>query len=44
MATEACGSTVTDVFRAIGNAFATVVTLPFRALARLFVGASRSAD
>ncbi|MDF4252251.1 MULTISPECIES: LPFR motif small protein [Streptomyces] len=32
-----------DVLRAIGGAIATVVTLPFRALARLFAGASRSA-
>ncbi|MFD4413130.1 LPFR motif small protein [Streptomyces sp. NPDC058475] len=35
---------VRSLLRAIGNAFATVVSLPFRALARLFVGASRSAD
>ncbi|MEU8825406.1 LPFR motif small protein [Streptomyces sp. HD1123-B1] len=32
-----------DVFRSIGGAVATVVTLPFRAVARLFGGASSSA-
>ncbi|MFB7992405.1 LPFR motif small protein [Streptomyces sp. NPDC056002] len=31
------------MFRAIGSTLAAVVTLPFRALARLFGGASRSA-
>lgn len=31
-----------DVLRKIGGAIATVVTLPFRALARLFGGASGS--
>ncbi|MFH8409133.1 LPFR motif small protein [Streptomyces sp. NPDC018019] len=36
-------SAIADVFRAIGNAIATVVTLPFRAIARLFGGASRGA-
>ncbi|CAM5309839.1 MULTISPECIES: LPFR motif small protein [Streptomyces] len=36
-------SAIADVLRAIGNAIATVVTLPFRALARLFGGASRGA-
>lgn len=34
-------SAIADVLRAIGGAIATVVTLPFRALARLFGGASR---
>jgi hypothetical protein len=29
---------IADVLRQIGGAIATVVTLPFRALARLFVG------
>ncbi|MGA4838539.1 LPFR motif small protein [Streptomyces sp. G45] len=33
---------IADVLRQIGGALATVVTLPFRALARLFGGASRS--
>ncbi len=33
---------IADVLRQIGSAIATVVTLPFRALARLFGGASRS--
>ncbi|GGV03892.1 LPFR motif small protein [Streptomyces spectabilis] len=33
---------IADVLRQIGAALATVVTLPFRALARLFGGASRS--
>ncbi|MGW3463353.1 LPFR motif small protein [Streptomyces olivaceoviridis] len=32
-----------DVLRRIGGAIATVVTLPFRALARLFGGTSSSA-
>lgn len=32
-----------DVLRAIGGAVATVVTLPFRLVARLFGGASRTA-
>ncbi|WP_432037390.1 LPFR motif small protein [Streptomyces cucumeris] len=32
-----------DVFRSIGGTVATVVTLPFRAVARLFGGASSSA-
>ncbi|MGW3623426.1 LPFR motif small protein [Streptomyces sp. NPDC000880] len=34
-------SAIADVLRQIGSAIATVVTLPFRALARLFGGASR---
>ncbi|WP_199831114.1 LPFR motif small protein [Streptomyces sp. NBRC 110028] len=34
---------VADVLRAIGSAIATVVTLPFRALARLFGGAADTA-
>ncbi|MFJ8673104.1 LPFR motif small protein [Streptomyces sp. NPDC093589] len=34
---------IADVFRAIGGAIATVVTLPFRAVVRLFGGASDSA-
>jgi hypothetical protein len=34
---------IADVLRQIGGAVATVVTLPFRALARLFGGASGSA-
>ncbi|MEU0272263.1 LPFR motif small protein [Streptomyces sp. NPDC006307] len=33
--------TIADFFRMIGSAVATVVTLPFRLLARLFGGASR---
>ncbi|WP_405652937.1 LPFR motif small protein [Streptomyces sp. RK9] len=33
---------IADVLRQIAGAIATVVTLPFRALARLFGGASRS--
>ncbi len=33
---------IADVLRQIGGAIATVVTLPFRALARLFGGASGS--
>ena len=32
-----------DVLRSIGKAVATVVTLPFRAVARLFGGAADSA-
>ncbi|WP_435845896.1 LPFR motif small protein [Streptomyces huasconensis] len=34
---------ITDILRQIAGAIATVVTLPFRALARLFGGASGSA-
>ncbi len=34
---------IADILRQIGGAIATVVTLPFRALARLFGGASSSA-
>jgi hypothetical protein len=34
---------VADVLKSIGGAVATVVTLPFRALARLFGGASDTA-
>ncbi|MCZ2527743.1 LPFR motif small protein [Streptomyces sp. NPDC059506] len=34
---------VADVLRAVGSTLASVVTLPFRALARLFGGASASA-
>ncbi|MGP8297271.1 LPFR motif small protein [Streptomyces inhibens] len=34
---------IADVLRAIGGALATVVTLPFRAVARLFGGASDTA-
>ncbi|WP_329139088.1 LPFR motif small protein [Streptomyces sp. NBC_01476] len=34
---------IADVLGKIGSAIATVVTLPFRALARLFGGASSSA-
>ncbi|MFI6642428.1 LPFR motif small protein [Streptomyces sp. NPDC050504] len=34
---------IADVIRSIGGAVATVVTLPFRAVARLFGGASRTA-
>ncbi|WP_267878252.1 LPFR motif small protein [Streptomyces sp. VRA16 Mangrove soil] len=34
---------VADVIRSIGGAVATVVTLPFRAVARLFGGASDTA-
>ncbi|MEW2516582.1 LPFR motif small protein [Actinacidiphila alni] len=34
---------IADVLKSIGSAVATVVTLPFRALARLFGGASDSA-
>ncbi|WP_269144757.1 LPFR motif small protein [Streptomyces luteolifulvus] len=33
---------IADVLRAIGSTIAAVVTLPFRALARLFSGASSS--
>ncbi|MFE2992370.1 LPFR motif small protein [Streptomyces sp. NPDC059262] len=33
---------IADVLRAIGSAIATVVTLPFRAVARLFGGAADS--
>ncbi|WP_162931248.1 LPFR motif small protein [Streptomyces sporangiiformans] len=33
---------IADVLRQIGGALATVVTLPFRVLARLFGGASHS--
>ncbi|MFE0452707.1 LPFR motif small protein [Streptomyces sp. NPDC058914] len=33
---------IADVLRQVGGAAATVVTLPFRALARLFGGASAS--
>ncbi|MQY33590.1 hypothetical protein SRB17_15510 [Streptomyces sp. RB17] len=36
-------SALADVPRRIGGAVATVVTLPFRALARLFGGASSTA-
>ncbi|MET7642479.1 LPFR motif small protein [Streptomyces sp. NPDC005761] len=34
---------IADVFRSVGGAIATVVTLPFRAVARLFGGASDTA-
>ncbi|MFJ4713907.1 LPFR motif small protein [Streptomyces sp. NPDC088785] len=34
---------IADVLRSIGGAVGTVVTLPFRAVARLFSGASASA-
>lgn len=34
---------VADVLRSVGGAVATVVTLPFRAVARLFGGASDTA-
>ncbi|WP_328741558.1 LPFR motif small protein [Streptomyces caniferus] len=34
---------ISDVIRAIGGAIATVVTLPFRAVARLFGGAADTA-
>ncbi|MCQ4205579.1 hypothetical protein M4J07_000053 [Streptomyces longispororuber] len=34
---------IADVIRSIGGAVATVVTLPFRAVARLFGGASDTA-
>ncbi|MFF1463891.1 LPFR motif small protein [Streptomyces sp. NPDC058330] len=33
--------TLADIFRSIGSAVATVVTLPFRLVAKLFGGASR---
>lgn len=33
---------IADILRTIGGALATVVTLPFRVVARLFSGASRS--
>ncbi|MFE9253226.1 LPFR motif small protein [Streptomyces sp. NPDC007088] len=33
---------IADVLRSIGGAVATLVTLPFRAVARLFGGASAS--
>ncbi|MFI6357882.1 LPFR motif small protein [Streptomyces sp. NPDC050743] len=36
-------SALADIVRQIGGAVATVVTLPFRALARLFGGASSTA-
>lgn len=36
-------SAIADVLRQIGGAIATVVTLPFRALARLFGGVAGSA-
>jgi hypothetical protein len=35
---------IADVLRSIGNAIATVVTLPFRALARLFGGGGAKGD
>ncbi|MFF4436692.1 LPFR motif small protein [Streptomyces sp. NPDC001621] len=34
---------IADVLRQLGGAIATVVTLPFRAVARLFGGASSTA-
>ncbi|MFD3412634.1 LPFR motif small protein [Streptomyces cyaneofuscatus] len=34
---------IADVLRSVGGAIATVVTLPFRALTRLFGGASSTA-
>ncbi|MEU1438611.1 LPFR motif small protein [Streptomyces sp. NPDC005775] len=34
---------IADVFRSIGSAVATVVSLPFRAVGRLFGGASGTA-
>ncbi|GAA2990550.1 hypothetical protein K388_04625 [Streptomyces sp. KhCrAH-43] len=34
---------IADVLRSVGSAIATVVTLPFRAVARLFGGASSTA-
>lgn len=34
---------IADVFRTVGGAVATVVTLPFRLVARLFGGAAGSA-
>ncbi|MFC6063943.1 LPFR motif small protein [Streptomyces ochraceiscleroticus] len=36
-------SAIADVLRSIGGAIATVVTLPFRAVARLLGGAADSA-
>lgn len=33
---------IADALRAVGGALATVVTLPFRVLSKLFGGASRS--
>ena len=36
-------SAIADVLQSIGGAIATVVTRPFRAVARLFGGASSSA-
>ncbi|WP_307847443.1 LPFR motif small protein [Streptomyces sp. F63] len=33
---------IADALRAVGGALATVVTLPFRVLGKLFGGASRS--
>lgn len=33
---------IADILRMIGGALATIVTLPFRLVARLFSGASRS--
>ncbi|MET7366616.1 LPFR motif small protein [Streptomyces sp. NPDC005566] len=33
--------TIADVFRTIGSAVGTVVTLPFRLVAKVFGGASR---
>ncbi|WP_272893023.1 LPFR motif small protein [Streptomyces sp. JJ36] len=33
---------IADILRMIGGALATLVTLPFRALARLFGGAGRT--
>ncbi|MET9518949.1 LPFR motif small protein [Streptomyces sp. NPDC002994] len=37
-------SAIADFFRMIGSAIATVVTLPFRLVARLFGGASSTAS
>ncbi|WP_264086268.1 LPFR motif small protein [Streptomyces marincola] len=34
---------IADIFRAVGGAVATVVSLPFRLVARLFGGASSTA-
>ncbi|MFD0024692.1 LPFR motif small protein [Streptomyces sp. NPDC058382] len=34
---------IADVFRSVGGAVATVVSLPFRAIGRLFSGASDTA-
>jgi len=36
-------SAIADVFRSVGSAVATVVTLPFRLVGRLFGGAADSA-